>query len=118
MTGALRYLAAAPRAPAENPVAATRYPAVADCADYGAAGAGCSRTECRYHLAHRGYWDHHLRPTRDCSLDVASEGPRTLDEVALILGMSGERVRQIEEQALENLKQNIVLKRLHDELAE
>lgn len=31
---------------------------------------------------------------------------------------SGERVRQIEEQALENLKQNIVLKRLHDELAE
>ncbi len=45
-------------------------------------GAACTRTEYRYHLAQRGYWEHHLKPTRDCSLDVANEGPRTLDEVA------------------------------------
>ena len=42
-------------------------------------GAAYTRTECRYHLTHHGYWEHHLKPTRDCSLDVANEGPRTLD---------------------------------------
>jgi Sigma-70, region 4 len=95
-----------------------RYPDVAECVDSGPPGAGCSRTDCRYHLANRGYWEHHLRPTRDCSLDVANEGPHTLDEVAAVLGVSGERVRQIEEEAIEHLKHNATLKRLHDESPE
>jgi DNA-directed RNA polymerase sigma subunit (sigma70/sigma32) len=57
-------------------------------------------------------------PTRDCALDVANEGARTLDEVAAVLGVSGERVRQIEERAIAQLVKNVVLKRLHDELEE
>ena len=99
-------------------VAARRYPGVAECVDGGPPGAACARTECRYHLAHRGYWEHHLKPTRDCALDVANEGPRTLDEVAEVLGVSGERVRQIEEEALEHLKHNATLKELYDESPE
>lgn len=92
-----------------------RYPDLAECADDGPPGAGCTHTECRYHLAHRGYWEHTHRPTHDCSIDVANEGPHTLDEVALAMGVSGERVRQIEEQALEQLKHSATLKDLHDE---
>ena len=46
---------------------------------------------------------------------MANEGPHTLDEVAMFLGLSGERVRQIEEQALELLKHNATMKGLHDE---
>ena len=99
-------------------VEARRYPGVAECVDGGPPGAACARTECRYHLAHRGYWEHHLKPTRDCSLDVANEGPRTLVEVAEVLGVSGERVRQIEEEALEHLKHNATLKELYDESPE
>ena len=93
-----------------------RYPDVAECVDSERPGAGCSHTDCRYHLANRGYWEHHLRPTRDCSLDVANEGPHTLDEIAAVLGVSGERVRQIEEEAIEHLKHNAKLKGLYDEL--
>ena len=61
------------------PVGPTRYPCVPECVDAGPPGA-CAHEECRYHLAHRGYWEHHLVPTRDCALDVANEGARTLDE--------------------------------------
>ena len=92
-----------------------RFPVLPECVDEGPPGAGCSHTECRYHLAYRGYWEHSLKPTRDCAVDVANEGPRTLDEVAAVLGVSGERVRQIEEQALAQLKHNTILKGLHDE---
>ncbi|MEI9942152.1 MAG: sigma factor-like helix-turn-helix DNA-binding protein [Pseudomonadota bacterium] len=109
--------APAPEEAAER-VLPRRYPGVPECVEGGPPGAACTRTECRYHLAHRGYWEHHLKPTRDCALDVANEGPRTLDEVAEVLGVSGERVRQIEEEALEHLKHNATLKELYDESPE
>ncbi|HKO52723.1 MAG TPA: sigma factor-like helix-turn-helix DNA-binding protein [Polyangiaceae bacterium] len=57
-------------------------------------------------------------PTRDCAIDVANEGPHTQDEVGAFLGVSGERVRQIEEQAFEQLKHNMTMKELRDELSE
>jgi len=114
-----RRLALLPADPAPSAVGASakppRYSAVTDCVDDGPPGAGCNHTECRYHLAYRGYWEHIHQPTQDCSLDVANEGPHTLDEVALAMGITGERVRQIEEQALEQLKQSATLKGLHDE---
>ncbi|MEO8901727.1 MAG: sigma factor-like helix-turn-helix DNA-binding protein [Polyangiaceae bacterium] len=120
-SGALALVVVAP-APAPEEAAARvearRYPGVAECGEGGPPGSACTRTECRYHLAHRGYWEHHLKPTRDCSLDVANEGPRTLDEVAAVLGVSGERVRQIEEEALTHLKHNATLKELYDESPE
>ncbi|HKO48996.1 MAG TPA: sigma factor-like helix-turn-helix DNA-binding protein [Polyangiaceae bacterium] len=93
----------------------SRYPALDGCVDNGAPGAACRHTECRYHLDHRGYWEHAHRPTHHCSIDVANEGPHTLDEVALFMGVSGERVRQIEEEAFEQLKHSATLKGLHDE---
>ena len=77
--------------------------------------APCTQVHCRYHLAHMGLGDHRRQPTRDCALAVANEGPRTLDEVAAVLGMSGERVRQIEEHALAKLKGSKALRRLFDE---
>ena len=117
---ATRALALAPPAPSPSAVtqgvaALRRYSGVADCIDHGPPGASCQHTACRYHLAHRGYWEHTHRPTHDCSIDVANEGPHTLDEVAVFMGISGERVRQIEEQALEQLKHSATLKDLHDE---
>ena len=100
---------------APTPGRPSRYSAVTDCVDDGPPGAACHHAECRYHLAYRGYWEHIHRPTHDCSLDVANEGPHTLDEVALAMGISGERVRQIEEEAIEQLKHSATLKGLHDE---
>ena len=107
-----------PSAASPSPPLIRRYSDLSDCVDHGPPGAACQHTECRYHLAHRGYWEHHLKPTRDCAIDVANEGPHTLDEVAAVLGVSGERARQIEEQALAYLKHNPTLKGLHDESSE
>ena len=89
-----------------------RYPAVPECAEPGPVGP-CQHCECRYHLAHRGYWEHQLTPTRDCALDVANEGPHTLEQVGAALGISGERVRQLEEQAMALLRQSTTLRRLY-----
>jgi hypothetical protein len=107
------FVLAAP-APTGEVVRLKRYPEVPECVGAGPAGP-CAHEECRYHLAHRGYWDHHLKPTRDCALDVANEGPHTLEQVAAALGVSVERVRQVEEQALGRLKQDAMLRRLHAE---
>ncbi len=75
----------------------------------------CSQVRCRYHLAQMGVGDHRREPTRDCALSVANEGPRYLDEVAAILGITGERVRQIEERALRKLHGSAALRRLFNE---
>lgn len=40
-----------------------------------------------------------------CSLDVADEGEHTLDEIGKILGVTRERVRQIETKALMKLRE-------------
>jgi hypothetical protein len=74
----------------------------------------CTRTECRYHLAHRSRWEHALAPARDCALSVANEGPHSMDEVAVAFGMSKERVRQLEESALKKLEGS-ALRRFYDE---
>jgi hypothetical protein len=79
-----------------------------------AEASSCTHAKCRYHLAHRSRWEHELKPTRDCALIVANEGPHSMDEVALAFGMSKERVRQLEESALEKLKQS-GLRRFYDE---
>ena len=39
-----------------------------------------------------------------CALDLATDGPRTLEQVAALMGMSKERARQIEAAALAKLK--------------
>lgn len=46
-------------------------------------------------------------PDESCSLDVASEGPQTLERVGRILGITRERVRQIEIKILAKVQQAV-----------
>ncbi|HKY34594.1 MAG TPA: sigma factor-like helix-turn-helix DNA-binding protein [Polyangiaceae bacterium] len=116
MSRAAEALAWAPHAdaPGEDVVRLPRYPTVEECVEERPEGP-CLHRECRYHLAHRGYWDHQLAPNRDCSLDVANEGPHTIDEVAGALGMSPERVRQLEQHAFESLRLEPTLREFYEE---
>jgi hypothetical protein len=91
-----------------------RFPHVPACSHQGPPGT-CEQRQCRYHLAHRGHSEHQLTPSRDCALDVANEEPHTREQVAAVLGLSDERLRQIEKRALARLKRNETLRRLHDE---
>lgn len=61
----------------------------------------CPWTGCRYHLADV------VRSrtlTETCCLDVAARGEETLDAVGKILGVTRERIRQIEAAALTRLR--------------
>ncbi len=54
-------------------------------------------------------WD--VKPTASCALDIIEEqGPMTLDDVGRVLGVTRERVRQIERRAFE-----VALKQLPDD---
>jgi hypothetical protein len=92
----------------------SRYSHLPICSHEGLPGA-CQQRQCRYHLAHRGPSEHQLAPTRDCALDVANEGPHTREQVSAVLGISDERLRQVEKRAFARLKRNETLRRLHDD---
>jgi hypothetical protein len=92
-----------------------RFAAVTECSTP-PGDAPCAQVQCRYHLAHTGVGDRQWSPTRDCALTVANEGSLTRDEVAAVLGISDERVRQIEERAVTKLKNSAALRALFDEL--
>jgi len=92
-----------------------RFPVVPGCATP-LEEAQCVQLSCRYHLAHSDRGGRALSATRDCALTVANEGPRTLEEIAQILGMTRERVRQIEEAAIAKLQSKIALRKLHAQL--
>lgn len=67
--------------------------------------APCTLTCCRYNLA-CGLSDYrlmHAYQPEPCSLRLAREGPMTLEAVATTLGVTRERVRQIEEKAKRRL---------------
>lgn len=74
----------------------------------------CPWVSCRYNLYLDIRADGVLRinfPDRDpeemafsCALDLAADGPRTLDQVAGLMGMSRERARQIEEKVLGHVR--------------
>ncbi len=59
-------------------------------------------------LSHPGRSPEEVPPGESCALDVADQGPHTLEEVADILGLTRERVRQIE---------GIALRKIHFALA-
>lgn len=90
------------------PAKATWFPNVEACVNP-SSQLGCRQTQCRYHLEHRDRYDHRRTTARDCSLAVANEGEHTLEEVAAVLGVSEERVRQLEERALRKLRSSLEL---------
>jgi hypothetical protein len=87
----------------------------ADCQRGGCnAARPCPWVSCRWNLLLQVEGEHvmpdgtprepdHVLPWQSCALDVAERGGATLQEVADLLGMSRERVRQIEERALDKL---------------
>lgn len=50
-----------------------------------------------------------------CALDLADDGPRTLDSIAALMGMSKERARQLEATAFEKLYERLPRKNEDDE---
>lgn len=74
----------------------------------------CPYVSCRYHLYLDVRGDGVLRinfPDREpdemlasCALDMSEDGPRTLDQVAALMGMSKERARQLEASAFAKLR--------------
>jgi hypothetical protein len=88
----------------------------ADCMPGGALYARpCPYTSCRHHLTNMGRRSgRQPTVTRDesqsCALDVAEEGRQKLVTIGNLLGMTRERVRQIEAQALAHARR--VAKRL------
>ncbi len=72
----------------------------------------CDATLCRYHLSH-DYDNRRHGPhpgPESCALDVADAGEHTLEECGNLLGLTRERVRQIEEQLLVKLRKRPVLR--------
>lgn len=86
----------------------------------------CPWVRCRFHLYLDVRADRVVRvnfadrePTdmlATCALDLAEDGPRTLEQVAGLMGMSKERARQIEEGALVKLKVDLAKGYFDDEL--
>lgn len=97
--------------PATNgPSAETRPTKRSECA---AVPRPCPFVSCRHHLYLDVRVDGSLKlnfPNKEpdelavsCSLDLADDGPRTLDAIAAVMGMSKERARQIESEAFDKL---------------
>lgn len=84
----------------------------------------CPHVTCRYNLYLDVRGDGVLRinfPDREpeemlasCALDLAEDGPRTLDAIAGLMGMSKERARQIEVAAMKKLQKALGAKEYHD----
>lgn len=76
----------------------------------------CPRTSCRFHLGPE-------RPgvplgdlSETCTLDVADRGGITLEQVGVVLGLTRERIRQIETKGLERAAKNARRLRIDFEL--
>ena len=61
----------------------------------------------RIQLAHGKRQPEDVPPDESCSLDVADSGPQTLSRVGEILGLTRERIRQIENRCLEKIRKTV-----------
>lgn len=57
----------------------------------------------RIKILHPSRLPEDMPPRESCSLDMADSGPHTLKEVADVLGLTRERIRQIEVRALQKV---------------
>jgi len=74
----------------------------------------CPHITCRFHLAtkllagSKRLKVRRIPPGQDtCALDVADRGRHTLEAIAARMGLTRERVRQIQEQALLHLRETL-----------
>jgi hypothetical protein len=58
-------------------------------------------------LTHGNREPEDVPPGDSCCLDVTDQGPQTLERVAEIMGLTRERIRQIERTALEKIKSHV-----------
>ncbi len=112
-----------PRGPVRLPLAMPR--TRGDCADV---PRPCPHATCRHHLGAERRRDPAPPGTPTCSLDLADLGGQTLDQVGKTLGVTRERVRQLEKISLWSLASKLrrrgiitdgpldVVKRLRDAL--
>lgn len=56
-----------------------------------------------------------MEMTETCALDVADRGGATLEDVSLLMNVTRERVRQIEEEALKRYKASAVIRELESD---
>ncbi len=69
----------------------------------------CRWKDCRYHLDAERRWLHQAPDmTESCTLDVADRGGATLEEIGDMLGLTRERVRQVEEEAMERFTKSFL----------
>lgn len=61
----------------------------------------------RIQLAHGKRKPEDVPPDESCSLDVADSGSQTLSRVGEILGLTRERIRQIETRCLEKIRKTV-----------
>ena len=59
-------------------------------------------------LSHPDREPEDVPPKESCSLDLADEGPQTLDHIGHVMGLTRERIRQIELIALKKLHTGLV----------
>jgi hypothetical protein len=79
-----------------------------DCLEGGVnEGRPCPWIGCRYNLAEADPKKH------TCALDVADEGGVTLEEVGELMGVTRERIRQVEAKALRRIMKTDSLYRRH-----
>lgn len=80
----------------------------------------CMVEHCRHHIYSNMKSEQYVASTKPvvrCALKIANCGGMTLEEVGKIMGLTRERVRQIERKALEHLKQKGMIKQLHEHAA-
>jgi hypothetical protein len=70
---------------------------------------GClgSQTPPEIRLLHPHRLPEDMPPADSCTLDLAEDGPQTLDRVGQVLGLTRERIRQIETKILERIARSI-----------